>query len=204
MARMTPILRCLSVLSLLLALVMPAQAQTADPQVLVKAVSDKVLSTILANKEQVKTGPTFLANLIESQIIPIIDQPRMAKYALGKHWKTISDQQKADFTTGFKRLLIKTYSGAFKAYTGQDVTYSATKFNKKKDKAIVTSDIHLAGGSPIRLKYRLYLSKQGGWLVYDANIAGLGLLKTYRAQFSEQIQSDGIENTIAKLNAVQL
>ena len=196
--------RIISILSLLMALVLPAQAEQTDPQVLVKAVSDTVLASILANKEQMAAGPEFLANLIEGQIIPIIDQSRMAKYALGKHWKAISDQQKQDFTSGFKRLLIKTYSGAFKAYTGQDVTYSKTKFNKKADKAIVTSDIHMAGGSPVRLKYRLYLSKQGKWLVYDANIAGLGLLKTYRAQFSEQIQRDGIENTIAKLNAVQL
>ncbi len=196
--------RIISILSLLVALVMPAQAQQTDPQILVKGVSDTVLTSILANKEQMAVGPEFLANLIEGQIIPIIDQARMAKYALGKHWKTINDQQKQDFTAGFKRLLIKTYSGAFKAYTGQDVTYSETKYNKKADKAIVTSDIHMAGGSPIRLKYRLYLSKQGKWLVYDANIAGLGLLKTYRAQFSEQIQRDGIENTIAKLNATQL
>ena len=196
--------RIISILSLLVALVMPAQAQQTDPQVLVKAVSDKVLSAILANKEQMAAGPEFLANLVESEMMPIIDQPRMARFALGKHWKTISEQQKQDFTLGFKRLLVKTYSGAFRAYTGQDVTYSETKYNKKGDKAIVTSNIHMAGGSPIRLKYRLYLSKQGTWLVYDANIAGLGLLKTYRAQLSEQIQRDGIENTIAKLNAEQL
>ena len=195
--------RIISILSLLVALVLPAQAQQTDPQVIVKAVSDKVLTTILANKEQMAAGPDFLANLIESQMIPIIDQPRMAKYVLNKYWKTINDQQKQDFTAGFKRLLIKTYSGAFKAYTGQDVTYGETKYSKKGDRAIVVSDIHMAGGSPIRLKYRLYHSKQGKWLVYDANIAGLGLLKTYRAQFNEQIQRDGIENTIAKLNAVQ-
>ncbi len=190
-------------LSLLVAFMVPAQAQQSDPQVMVKAVSDEVLTTILANKDQVTKGTEFLASLIEEKLIPIIDQPRMAKYALGKHWKTISDLQKQEFTVGFKRLLIKTYSGAFKAYTGQDVTYEATKFNKKGDKAIVTSDIHMAGGSPVRLKYRLYFSKQGKWMVYDANIAGLGLLKTYRAQFAEQIQRDGIVNTIAKLNSVQ-
>ncbi len=197
-------LRIMSILSLLVALVLPAQAEQVDPKVMVKGVSDKVLTTILSNKDKMAAGPEFLANIIETQMIPIIDQPRMAKYALGKHWKVINEQQRQEFTAGFKRLLIKTYSGAFKAYTGQDVTYSDTKYNKKSDKAIVTSNIHMAGGSPIRLKYRLYLSKQGQWLVYDANIAGLGLLKTYRAQFSEQIQKDGIENTIAKLNAVQL
>ncbi len=197
-------LRIIGILSLLGALVLPAQAELVDPKIMVKEISDEVLITILSNKDKMAAGPEFLANLVETLMIPIIDQPRMAKYALGKHWKETSDLQKQEFTAGFKRLLIKTYSGAFKAYTGQDVSYKETKYNKKSNKAIVTSEIHMAGGSPIRLKYRLYLSKLGEWRVYDANIAGLGLLKTYRAQFSDQIQRDGIENTIAKLNAVQL
>ena len=68
--------------------------------------------------------------------------------------------------------------------------------------AKVKSDIHLAGGSPIRLVYSMYKSKADNWLVYDANIAGLGLVKTYRAQFAEQIQRDGIEKTIASLTTL--
>ncbi len=203
--------RLLSILSLLLALALalavPAQAQQEDPRLLVKAVSDVVLQKILANKAKMSSGPEFLGGLIETQIIPIIDQPRMAKFALGKHWKSINKQQKHQFTAGFKRLLIKTYSGAFKAYTGQKVTYGDTKFKESKrgvKTARVSSDIHVAGGSPVRLVYSMYLSKEGKWLVYDANIAGLGLVKTYRAQFSDQIQSEGIEKTIAKLNATEL
>ena len=75
---------------------------------------------------------------------------------------------------------------------------------KSGDKAIVSSDIHVAGGSPVNLQYRLYQPKPGQWLVYDATIAGLGLIRTYRAQFNDQIQRDGIDKTIAQLQSVQL
>ena len=194
--------RLLAVLTLLAAFIMPAQAEQDDPQKLVKGISDVVLAEILANEAKVKSSPEFLPGLIETHIIPIIDQKRMAKMAVGKHWKRFSKEQKTGFVTGFKKLLIKTYAGAFKAYTGQDVTYGETKFKKSKkgiNTAKVRSDIHLAGGTPVRLVYSMYKSKEGKWLVYDANIAGLGLVKTYRAQFSEQIQRDGIEKTIASL-----
>lgn len=194
--------RLLTVLALLGAFIMPVQAQQDDPQKLVKSISDAVLAEILVNKDKLDSAPDFLPNLVEAHIIPIIDQQRMAKMAVGKHWKSFSNEQKAEFVSGFKKLLIKTYAGAFKAYTGQDVTYGETKFKKSKkgvNTAKVKSDIHLAGGSPVRLIYSMYKSKKDKWLVYDANIAGLGLVKTYRAQFSEQIQRDGIEKTIASL-----
>ncbi len=197
--------RLIAVLTLLAAFIMPAQAQQDDPQKLVKGISDVVLAEILANKAKVKSSPEFLPGLIEAHIIPIIDQKRMAKMAVGKHWKRFSKEQKMGFVSGFKKLLIKTYAGAFKAYTGQDVTYGETKFKKSKkgiNTAKVRSDIHLAGGTPVRLVYSMYQSKEGKWLVYDANIAGLGLVKTYRAQFSEQIQRDGIEKTIASLTTL--
>ena len=196
--------RLLSVLGLMLALMLPAQADEIHPQKVVKSVSDVVLAEILANKEKLDQGPEFLLSLVETRMLPIIDQERMSQLALGKYWADINDKQRADFAEGFKRLLIKTYAGAFKAYTGQDVTYGETRFNKSGDKAIVSSDIHVAGGSPVNLQYRLYQPKPGQWLVYDATIAGLGLIRTYRAQFSDQIERDGIDKTIAQLQSVQL
>ncbi len=196
--------RLFSVLGLLMALMLPAQAQEPQPKEVVKSVSDVVLAEILANKDKLDQGPDFLLQLVETRMLPIIDQKRMSQLALGKHWEAISDKQRSDFAEGFKRLLIKTYAGAFKAYTGQDVTYGETRFNKSGDKAIVSSDIHVAGGSPVNLQYRLYQPEPGQWLVYDATIAGLGLIRTYRAQFNDQIERDGIDQTIAQLQSVQL
>lgn len=196
-------LKLVSTFILMASLCLPAYAEQ-DPQVIVKSVSDVVLAEILANKTKMDEGAEFLSQLVEDKMIPIIDQDKMAKLALGKHWKDITDSQRKDFIAGFKRLLIKTYSGAFKAYTGQDVIYGETKFNKENDKAIVQSDIQMPGSTPIRLQYRLYRVEGEQWLVYDANIAGLGLLKTYRTQFAEQISRDGVEKTIAQLKAVEL
>lgn len=196
--------RLFSLVCLSIALALPAQAATNSPKDVVKSVSDVVLAKILANKEELDRGPDFLLNLVENHMMPIIDQEKMSELALGSYWESIDEKQKADFAEGFKRLLIKTYAGAFKAYTGQDVTYGDVRFNKSKDKAIVSSDIHIAGGSPVNLQYRLYEKTPGQWLVYDATLAGLRLVRTYRAQFSDQIAKEGIDATIAQLNAVKL
>jgi phospholipid transport system substrate-binding protein len=197
-------MRILSVLALMAVFVLPAQSQEIDPQTVVKAVADKVLTEIVENKEKLDQGPEFLLNLVESYMLPIIDQERMAKLSLQSHWNAMTLEQQLNFIEGFKRLMIKTYAGAFKAYTGQKVSYKDTRFNKSGSKAIVKSAIHMAGGSLVNLEYRLHQVTPGEWQIYDANLAGFGVLKTYRVQFAEQIQKDGIQKTIDSLLAVQL
>jgi len=194
----------LSILVLLCLTLGQAQAEDTKPKQTVKQVADVVLEQILENKDKLEQGPEFLMKLVETHMLPIIDQRLMSRLALGDNWDNIDETQKQDFITGFKRLLVKTYAGAFKAYTGQAVTYGETRFNKSRSKAIVNSEIEMSSGSPIRLQYRLYQNDAGDWLVYDANIAGLSLIKTYRIQFSEQIEKEGIDQTISKLNSVQL
>ncbi len=174
------------------------------PDVTVKTVADEVLAEVLKNKVLVEKDGKFMAELVDRLMLPIVDQEYMAKRALGKHWKSISPAQRNDFIMGFKRLLIKTYSGAFKAYNGQKVTYGKTRFDKTGTKAIVSSEIEQPGSTPIDLQYTLHKTDGGKWLVYDARVAGLGLVKTYRSQFSEQIQRDGIDKTIAELKAIEL
>lgn len=175
-----------------------------EPQALVKGAADKLLSQILANKDKVDSSGDFLASLIETNLIPIVDQERMAKLALGKHWSEATSQQQKDFIDGFRGLLIRTYSGAFRAYNGQEVTYGETRMDDTQTKAIVNSAIVQPGGTSIDIQYRLFKDEDSGqWKVFDAKVAGLGLLKTYRAQFTDQIQRDGIEKTIAQLKAGQ-
>lgn len=197
------IVRVLALFSLLLALAVPAQAEK-DPKVLVKSVADVVLSEILANKEKLEQGPSFLMGLVETHMLPIIDEERMTMMVLGDQWKAMNSDQQKSFVEGFKRLMVKTYAGAFKAYNGQEVTYGDTRFNKTGSKAIVYSAIQMPGGTPVELQYRLYQAKPDTWLVYDANLAGLGVLKTYRVQFAEQIQRDGLDKTIADLMNIEL
>ena len=89
--------RLLTLFSLLITLALPAQAQSSNPKELVKSVSDVVLKEILDNKEKLDQGPSFLLNLVETHMLPIIDQERMAKMALGKHWKAIDKEKQQNF-----------------------------------------------------------------------------------------------------------
>jgi ABC-type transporter MlaC component len=51
-------------------------------------------------------------------------------------------------------------------------------------------------GQRIPIDFKLYVNKQQEWKIYDAVIAGLGMVKTYRQQLSSQLQRKSLDEII--------
>lgn len=134
--------------------------------------------------------------LVESYILPAIDQEKIAKLALGKHWRKASKEQRLDFISAFRDMQIRTYTGAFKAFDGQQFNFSEPRFNKKGNRAIVKGEMLQPNGPAIPIDFKLFVNKQQQWKIYDAVIAGLGMVKTYRQQLNSQLQNNNLDQII--------
>jgi ABC-type transporter MlaC component len=157
------------------------------------------ISKVVSELKQIpveERSATEVQRLVESYILPAIDQQRIAKLALGKHWKKASKGQKIAFIETFRDLQVRTYTGAFKAFNGQEFEFKAAKFNKSGKKAIVKGHMTQPSGQRIPIDFKLYVNKQQEWKIYDAVIAGLGMVKTYRQQLSEQLQRKSLDEII--------
>lgn len=151
-----------------------------------------VLETENRTQEQVQ-------RLVETYILPAIDQKRIAKLALGKHWKKASAEQKVAFIDTFRDLQIRTYTGAFKAFDGQKFAFKEPRFNKSGKKAVVKGEMIQPNGQRIPIDFRLYVGKDQKWRIYDAVIAGLGMVKTYRQQLSQKLQRTSLDDIIGEM-----
>ena len=71
------------------------------------------------------------------------------------------------------------------------------------DKEVLVRTEVRGGGDPVQLDYRLEKTpgEGGGWKIYNLNVLGVWLVDTYRTQFSQQINSKGIDGLIAALAA---
>lgn len=139
--------------------------------------------------------------LVLNWIIPAVDEQRVAMGALGKHWRNATPEQRQAFIDLYRELQIKTYSGAFKAFDGEQIKIADTVFNPNGDKAIVKTNLRQKDGKEIPVDFRLYQRKKGEpWLVYDAIVAGLSLVKTYRDQLNEKLQNTSLEDYLAELS----
>lgn len=139
--------------------------------------------------------------LVMTWIIPAVDEQRVAMGALGKYWRNAEPEQRQAFIELYRESQIKTYSGAFKAFDGEKIIISDTVFNAKGDKAIVKTVLKQKDGKEIPVDFRLYQKKEGdSWLVYDAVVAGLSLVKTYRDQLNEKLQNTTLDAFLLELS----
>lgn len=184
------------------AFVSPARAADETPDALVKRISTDVLETIKSDKS-IKSGDVNkIMVLVDSKIMPNVNFQRMTASAVGPAWRTATPEQQKRLQDEFKTLLVRTYAGALDQVSDQ--TVSVRPFRGSPDDADVLVRTEVRGrGDPVQLDYRLEKTPgQGaGWKVYNLNVLGVWLVDTYRTQFAQQINSQGIDGLIAALAA---
>ena len=145
---------------------------------------------------------TEVRRLVQTYIVPAIDQEKIAMGALGKYWRRATPEQRSAFIDRFRERQIRTYSGAFKAFNGEKFVFEDPVFNETKDKALVKGALKQNNGQTVPVDFRLYFDKDtSSWRIYDAVVAGLGMVKTYRDQLSERLQNISMNDLLAELSA---
>ena len=137
------------------------------------------------------TANTALA-LIQGQISPIMNFPRITQLALGKHWRRADEQQRAVITAAFRVSLERTYAKVLARYSNQAVDIVDAK-QQADGKIMVRMAVH-GGGKRVRIDY-IY----GGEKVEDVKVEGVSLIANYRRQFSQIIRQSGVAGLVAKL-----
>lgn len=188
-------------LALLLPFVYSVQAsEVKEPQQVIQTATDGVIDALSKVSAEERTDK-LIHDLVSTWIIPAVDETRLAMGALGKHWRTASAEQRQAFIDRYRELQIKTYSSAFKAFNGERIIISDTVYNDKGDKAIVKSNLRQANGNLIPVDFRLYQAKKDSpWLVYDAVVSGLSVVKTYRDQLNDRLQQISMNELLEELS----
>ncbi|GAB4170655.1 MAG: ABC transporter substrate-binding protein [Rhodocyclaceae bacterium] len=190
------------VLSLLL-LAQPLYAVAAPetaPDVLVRKVTDEVL-TIVRQDPELKAGSHRRAiQLVETKILPHFDFTAMTALALGRDWRKATPAQQSQLTAEFRTLLVRTYSNALTAYKDQKVEFKPFRMNPGDTDVVVRSQVIQPGAKPVTIDYNLE-KKPEGWKVYDVVVGGVSLVTNYRSNFAQEVRSGGIEGLIRTLQA---
>ena len=135
-------------------------------------------------------------NEVVEIVTPMFDFELMAKLTLGKKvWPDLSQEKKEKFTELFIKRLRTTYLDKLTLYTDETVTFEPPVQVKKK----IHIPTHLISkDNKTSMLYKLYKSTDD-WKVYDLEIQGVSIIRSYRAQFSEILQSGTIDDLLMKL-----
>ena len=125
----------------------------------------------------------------------------MSRSALGYHWRTLTPEQREEFTNLFKAFIEDAYLSKIQDYKGQDVQFMRER-SLGGGYVEIDSKIVQAGKDPIPVNYLLE-QKDGGWMIYDVTVDAISIIANYRNQFNRVINDQGYPKLVSDLRAKQ-
>lgn len=176
-----------------------AQASVGSPRQLVENTTHEMMNILLKEKANLDRDPDRIYVLVEKILLPHFDFVGMSRFVIGKHWKAATEPQRSEFAVTFKNLLVRTYAGALRNYTGRHISLLPERNGDFEDgKILIRSEVENPGGEPILVNYRLW-QKADAWLVYDISVEGVSLLTNFRSQLADEVSQYGMDETIRKM-----
>jgi phospholipid transport system substrate-binding protein len=188
-----------SLVALAAAVCIPFAAQAADeaPDALIKRLSADVLETIKAEPALRAGDMAKITALVVQVVLPNVNFRRMTSAAVGPKWRQATPAQQERLQTEFKKLLMRTYAGALAQVTDQTVIVKPLRMAAGDTDVLVRTEVR-GKGEPVALDFRLE-KKPEGWKVYNFNVLGVWLVETYRTQFAEELNKNGVDGLINTL-----
>ena len=185
----------LTILTIVLA--MNVSSFASDLNTINNTMQEKVnlIMTVLKNERLLKhEKDTEIGKISEG----LFDYSLMSRLSVGKKiWKKATKENKKDFVYFFEMRMKKSYIEKSHLLSDEKVTvHDAVQV---KPTRIHQALMIKSKDKDTEILYKYYKSKSGLWLIYDVEIAGISILKTYRAQFAEILESGDIEELIKQL-----
>ena len=180
----------------LLALPVFGAPPDADPETLIRGMTQGVLAAARADPDIASGGPKAL-KLAEERIFPLVDFEEATRLALGRFWPQASKAQQARLVAEFRALLVRT-AGAGQRYEGQTVTVLPARMQQGGTEATVRNRYLRPGAAPLRIDFQMHRTA-AGWKIYDIVVEGVSLVFTYRSEFDAVLKQQGIDGLIRRL-----
>ena len=156
-----------------------------DPLELINSIVNEA-ATVLNSSDPVESKIIKLNDIAERSV----DIDGIGMYALGKHKKTISDDQKTKYKKLFKSYFLKSFSSRLVDYTDPKINVVSQKIINKKY-TIVNSILEATSKRPeVKIDWRIYTKNPDKPLIRDLIVEGLSLARTQKEEFNSIIQNN--------------
>lgn len=174
-------------------------APSGDPVSLLQYIANNMISGLKSNKATLKSKPGIVYNLAYKYVVPYANLDEMSKRVLPPRiWNSATPAQKAEFQKLFTKTVIRTYASALSNYQDQSIKFYPVR-GGAGNSVVVQSQIISSQSEPINVTYRLVRSA-GGWRLLDMSVEGVGMLGSFRAQFSDILAQGNMQTLLNRLS----
>jgi phospholipid transport system substrate-binding protein len=128
----------------------------------------------------------------------VFDYDIMSQISLGKKWKSLTKNEKIEFSKAFEKKIKHSYLDKLRLYNNEKVIIK--NLQKVKSNRITLETQVIGLDDTYKVIYLFYKQKQTNqWYIYDVELVGVSIIQTYRKQFSEFLKTKTIKQLIKSL-----
>lgn len=183
-------------LSLVLVLLMPAVGHAATSASEAKGFIEKLAAQAIAALTPQDISREERERRCRDLLRANFAVETIGQFVLGRHWRSATEEERAEFMKLFEDLIVGTYAERFSHYSGQQLDVYDATIEPETGDALVKSQIERAGGAPVQVGWRVRQMPSGLQIV-DVTVEGVSMGVTQRSDFASVIRNKG--GTVAGL-----
>ncbi|HAT35569.1 MAG TPA: toluene tolerance protein [Rhodospirillaceae bacterium] len=182
---------------LLVGVVSTAQAQTSPEGAadFLRKVGDETIVLLKDVSRPKSEKEAELRQILEKSI----DMRTIGRFALGKTWREIDEDQQDRYLRLFRDYVLYSYSKRLLTYAGE--TFNVVKSKPVRRDALVYTLINQPSGQPLKTYWRIR-HKDDHYYVIDVIVEGISMAVTQRSEFRTVIRQRGVEGFFESLESI--
>ena len=176
-------------------------ADKKTPEDIILNAANNLFSDVEKNKKVYENDITAFYVRVDEILTPIIDFEILIKSIIGKkNYQETSAEQKNRFKIALKNQLIRIYAKTIVEYSKSKITIISS--SETKGFYLVKTELSIGKGKPaFQVIYVMKKSSDKQWKIVEVVANGLRLVKSLRKSLFPEIQENGIESVINRLES---
>ena len=180
----------------------PAAAGTGvvdtDPGLLIDTAAQAMLRELDVHRDEYRHDPAKINAMVDRILLPHFDTDYSARLVLGRHWNAATPEQRQRFVDAFYHSLLSNYGTALLEFTGDRLKVIPYKGDAAASNATVRTQVRKNDGTVVAVNYSMHHTARG-WMAWDVVIEGISYVKSFRDDFSAEIEARGVDALIVRL-----
>ena len=177
----------------------PAMAAEQAPDQIAQSIIDELGKAVEGHRDELKSDRAKLLDVIDDAFLPHFDLDYASILVLGQNARTATPDQRSRFAKAFYNSLTHKYAEGLLNFSRGAVKVLPTRGDLNNKRTIVRTQITLDDGKLASVDFAFRKTSASEWKAYDVIIEGISYITNYRNQVAAEIQKDGIEALITRL-----
>ncbi|MEL0114582.1 MAG: ABC transporter substrate-binding protein [Rickettsiales bacterium] len=167
-----------------------AEDQTGQPALFIQGLADEAISVLRDQGGSLDEREKKFRAVLGDDFA----MEKIGRFAAGKFWREMSDEQKTQYQTLFEEWILKTYSIHFGSYAGETVNVQKTIKAGQSD-VFVRTQITNSNGRALKVDWRVRRIDDRLKII-DVVVEGVSMLVTQKAEFNAVLRQRGVDGLI--------